>query len=195
MKDFLENSEWVDWRNKRILETARMIANGSKNKEEIAKKCFEFVRDEIKHSLDIKTDKVTCKASDVLAERTGFCFAKSHLLAALCRANGIPAGLCYQRTLIDQKNKKFCLHGLNVVYLEKYGWYRVDPRGNKPGICSDFCPPKEQLAFPANNGEQPVYKPILVKPLLSVVKILTEKTTPDEVYRDLPDATESEIVE
>lgn len=31
-------------------------------------------------------------ASEVLRERTGFCFAKSHLLAAPLRATGIPTG-------------------------------------------------------------------------------------------------------
>jgi len=41
-------------------------------------------------------DVVTCSASEVLREGTGICFAKSHLLAALLRAVGIPAGLCYQ---------------------------------------------------------------------------------------------------
>jgi len=35
---------------------------------------------------------VTCKASDVLIYGTGYCYAKSHLLAALLRANAIPAG-------------------------------------------------------------------------------------------------------
>jgi len=36
---------------------------------------------------------------------------------------------------------------LNAVYLSEYGWVRVDPRGNKPGVDAQFTPPHEQLAF------------------------------------------------
>ena len=77
---------------------------------------------------------VTCRASDVLKYRTGYCFAKSHLLAALLRANQIPAGLCYQRLTIDHPpvqgsidtNPPHTLHGLNAVLLPEFGWYRMD---------------------------------------------------------------------
>lgn len=70
----------------------------------------------------------------MLRHRTGFCYAKSHLLAALLRANGIAAGLCYQRLSVNGGGTPYCLHGLNAVFLKDFGWYRVDARGNKPGI-------------------------------------------------------------
>lgn len=60
-------------------------------------KYIDFVRDQIRHSADYRPNPVTCKASEVLRHGTGYCYAKSHLLAALLRANGVPAGLCYQR--------------------------------------------------------------------------------------------------
>ena len=83
----------------------------------------------------------------------GWCFAKSHLLAALLRANGIPAGLCYQR-LRREDGDGFTLHGLNAVYLPEIGWYRIDARGNKPGVAAQFCPPEEVLAWPVqSDGE------------------------------------------
>ena len=53
-----------------------------------ARACFEFVRDQIKHSRDYEMDPTTWKASDVLLHGTGYCYAKSHLLAAMLRANG-----------------------------------------------------------------------------------------------------------
>ena len=34
-----------------------------------------------------------------------------------------------------------CLHGLNALYLPDYCWYRVEARGNKPGVDAEFCPP------------------------------------------------------
>ena len=84
---------------------------------DIAKSCFEWVRDEIKHSWDYKKNPVTCKASDVLKHGTGYCFAKSHLLAALLRANSIPAGLCYERLSIHDDGAPYSLHGFNAAYL------------------------------------------------------------------------------
>ena len=31
----------------------------------------------------------------------------------------------------DQSSTGFCLHGLNAAWLPEYGWYRLDPRGNR----------------------------------------------------------------
>ncbi len=109
--------------------------------------CFLFVRDDIRHSVDYQMNPVTCRASDVLAHRTGYCFAKSHLLAALLRANRIPTGFCYQRLSIDDVGPPFTLHGFNAVWLRDFGWYRIDPRGDKPGVATAFNPPVEALAY------------------------------------------------
>ena len=49
------------------------------------KKAYEFVRDEIPHSWDIKSQIVSRKASEVLINKTGICWTKSCLLAALLR--------------------------------------------------------------------------------------------------------------
>src|SRR5690606_10064452 len=147
MQAFLSPGKIVDSDHPAVVAKALALVKGSTDASEIAKTCFEFVRDEIRHSFDFQLNPVTCKASEVLEHGTGYCYAKSHLLAALLRANGIPAGLCYQRLTIDNDTPPFCLHGLNAVYLEPHGWYRVDARGNKPGVDADFCPPAERLAF------------------------------------------------
>ena len=154
MQKYLAPSKYIDWQAKEVFSQARGLASGKASKVEIARACYEFVRDEIKHSWDYELNPVTCKASDVLEHGTGFCYAKSHLLAALLRANDIPAGLCYQRLAIENDSPVFCLHGLNAVFLEPFGWYRIDPRGNKAGVEADFSPPVERLAFStASEGE------------------------------------------
>ena len=146
------------------------------------------MRDEIKHSSDYQLNPVTCKASDVLKYQTGFCYAKSHLLAALLRANQIPAGLCYQRLLIDDTAESaYCLHGLNAIYLENYGWYRVDARGNKIGVNAQFCPPHEQLAFALNNPQEQDITGIWAEPLADVIHTLSTYTSYDLVLAHLPD--------
>ena len=60
------------------------------------KRSYIFVRNEIPHSWDIETNIVSRTASDVLKNKTGICWTKSCLLAALPRANQIPSGISYQ---------------------------------------------------------------------------------------------------
>ncbi|GAW85812.1 hypothetical protein bplSymb_SCF01210P003 [Bathymodiolus platifrons methanotrophic gill symbiont] len=125
MKKYLESSKYINWSNPEIKELAKLLSSGLPDKKSIAKNCFEWVRDNIRHSSDYKLNPVTCKASDVLIHKTGYCYAKSHLLAALLRANNIPAGLCYQRLSVEGDGAPYCLHGLNAVFLKNHGWYRV----------------------------------------------------------------------
>lgn len=187
LQPYLASSTHIDSDHPAVMRQAAMLAEGCTSDLEIARCCFEFVRDQIRHSSDFKLNPVTCKASDVLQHETGYCYAKSHLLAALLRANGIPAGLCYQRLLMGTEPLQYALHGLNAVFLKEHGWYRVDARGNKPGVAADFCPPVEKLAFPiAHSGEADLPE-IGVAPLEVVVEVLQSYATWDEVYRHLPD--------
>jgi transglutaminase-like putative cysteine protease len=112
---------------------------------------FEHVRDEVRHSWDVRSHRVTRTASECLRHGEGLCYSKSMLLAALLRAIAIPAGLVYQRlTIGDALESGFCLHGLTTVYVASLGrWIRVDARGNKPGIDAQLSldPEDERLAF------------------------------------------------
>ena len=189
MDPFLASSTYIDWDHPEILHQARVLSEGVFDKTEIARRCFDYVRDDIRHSWDYKLNPVTCKASEVLQHRTGYCYAKSHLLAALLRANGIPAGLCYQRlTIVDDKSP-FCLHGLNAVYLDEFGWYRVDARGNKEGVCAEFTPPLERLAFSIMTIGEADLPEIWAEPLPVVVDALSQNTTYQDVAENLPDIT------
>lgn len=187
MQQYLESTEYIDWKSPEVLAKAQSLAVGADSDEAIAEKCFIFVRDEIKHSWDYECNPVTCKASDVLRYGTGYCYAKSHLLAALLRANGIPAGLCYQRLTINHDKPPFCLHGLNAVYLKNHGWYRLDARGNKEGVSADFCPPVERLAFPIIVDGEADLPEIWSAPIMPIVSVLQEKKTYKEVAVNLPD--------
>lgn len=177
----------IDWRHPEVLTQAHAMASGAADKTEIAKRCFEFVRDEIRHSWDYRQNPVTCQASAVLAHGTGYCYAKSHLLAALLRANSIPAGLCYQRLSVGDGGPPYCLHGLNAVWLEAHGWYRVDPRGNKEGVDARFTPPVERLAFAINERVEADLPEVWAEPLPVVVRVLTGYATVAEVAENLPD--------
>lgn len=185
MRKYLRPTEIIDWKNPIVLELAHQLKGATV--EETAKNCYEWVRDNIKHSWDFKMNPVTCTASEVLQAGTGYCFAKSHLLAALLRANEIPAGLCYQRLSINDDGAPYTLHGLNAVFLPEYGWYRLDPRGNKANVDAQFRPPVEQLAFKLVTEGEMDLPDIFSDPLPEVVQALRTYKTYDAVYDNLPD--------
>ena len=187
MNQYLAISDVIDWQHPTIATLAKKIAADRHDPVAIAKACFEWVRDEIHHSCDYHANPVTWRASDVLHHKTGYCYAKSHLLAALLRANQIPAGFCYQRLSLDENGAPYCLHGLNAVYLPEFGWYRIDARGNKPGVNAQFLPPVEQLAFGLQFPEEVDFGGILAEPLEIVVEALGSRETWDEMLQHLPD--------
>ena len=170
--DYLGCSDVIDWDHPAVMEQARALAAGRDDVAVIAKACFEWVRDEVMHSRDFERNPVTWRASDVLLHRTGYCYAKSHLLAALLRANGIPAGFCYQRLSVGDSGPPYCLHGFNAIELPDVGWYRVDARGNRPGIDAQFTPPVERLAFALQSAEEAGFADVLAEPLACVVASL-----------------------
>ncbi len=187
MEEYLKVSEVINWQHPEVMECAKQIALEFKAPIAIAQACFEWVRDEIHHSYDYQMNPVTCRASDVLRYKTGYCFAKSHLLAALLRANQIPVGFCYQRLSIDDKGAPYSLHGFNAIHLPEVGWYRVDARGNKAGVNAQFIPPQEQLAFKIQLPEEADFPAILAEPLQIIVEALQAQSTWDEMLRNLPD--------
>jgi len=145
---YLQASEYIDYFNHQIQE---IILSFNQDKEiDRIKAVFEYVRDKIEHSSDIKNQEVTRRASEVLEKKHGICYAKSHLLAAMLRGMDIPAGICYQRlTLYDKPEDGYCIHALNTVYLKDTGrWIRLDARGNKEGINAQFSTEEEKIAFP-----------------------------------------------
>jgi len=184
---YLKATDIIDYKNDEIEKLAILLASDCNSDEEIAKACFEYVRDEIHHSGDYRDDITTCKASDVLKYKTGWCYAKSHLLVALLRANSIPTGFCYQRlSCSEYKDGIYCLHGLNAIYLKKYGWYRVDARGNKERVDAKFSPPNEQLAFDLGVDEYDLEE-IYSEPLPEVIEALQRYKSYDEMVDNFPD--------
>jgi transglutaminase-like putative cysteine protease len=187
MNEFLESTAIIDSADPAIVAAAAEIVGDAQNDEEASRRCFLWVRDSVRHSSDHQISVVTCTASDVLRHRVGFCYAKSHLLAALLRARKIPAALCYQRLAFDSTGSTFFLHGLVAVYLERHGWYRVDPRGDKPGVSSGFSPPTERLPYtPKLKGEMDV-PGLFPDALACVVSTLNQWPTAGEVRANLPD--------
>ena len=146
---YLTETPSIDYMNPHIQEKVCEIKNQSTDEADYIKRCYFFVRDEIPHSWDIKTDVVSKTASEVLENKTGICWTKSCLLAALLRANEIPSGISYQvLTRADDASEGYMIHALNTVYLKDFNkWIRLDARGNKENINAYFSLYEEHLAY------------------------------------------------
>jgi transglutaminase-like putative cysteine protease len=188
LNEYLKPTEIIDFGTQEIIDCTNSLAQGLNGEILIAKRVYEFVRDEIHHSFDIKGKVVTCKASDVLREGEGICYAKSHLLAALLRSLGIPAGFCYQKLVFSDENPRLVLHGLNAIYLREIDrWIRVDARGNKEGVNAQFSLEREMLAFPVRSelGEADI-RMVYAEPNANVVSALERSKTLEELEKNLP---------
>lgn len=188
MDPFLASTDWLDHAHRDVARQA-MALRVEGDPVATAERCFLWVRDEVRHAGDHRVDALACRASDVLRHRAGWCYAKSHLLAALLRANGLRAGLGYQRLSLEGGGAPFTLHGLTVVELPRHGWYRIDPRGNKPGVDARFTPPIERLAFaPSEPGESDL-PGVHAEPRPEVVACLTRHARWREARANLPDVS------
>ena len=184
---FLATSEIIDRDHPAVQHLADEIAR--QKGLETVRAAYETVRDRYPHSYDIGAVEVSISASDVIRHGHGICFAKSHLLAAVLRACGIPAALCYQRLRYgDADPGRTCLHGLNAVWLgDLRRWHRLDPRGNKPGIDASFDVKRECLAYPVcpELGERD-YPARHDGPLDCVIDVLRGSRTVRELDARLP---------
>jgi transglutaminase-like putative cysteine protease len=187
-QDYLQASEIIDWQHPRILAQSRALVDGLTQEAEQVQTLFEWVRDAIPHSKDIAAEVVTCSASEVLRYGTGICYAKSHLLAAMLRAIGIPAGFCYQVLRKDPPYEGTVLHGLNGVFMRTINrWIRLDPRGNVDGIDAQFSLTQERLAFSADPAQgEYLYEDIFAAPAPVVVDVLRRFTSCSSMWPYLP---------
>ncbi|MEG0260941.1 MAG: transglutaminase family protein [Lysinibacillus sp.] len=189
--DYLKELDVVNFSHPIIKGVITKLFNDEQSEIEKVKIAFEFVRDKIAHSWDFQSTKVTCKASDVLKYEEGICYAKANLLAALLRAQGIPAGFCYQRLMLfDIPDKGYCLHALNGVYLSSINrWIRLDARGNKPGVQAEFSIDKEILAFSIQESfDEKDYPIIYFEPNAKTIATLEENKNCLDMYQfHLPD--------
>ena len=150
MNDYLIETQSIDYNDENIQKKVGHLKELSSDDIDYIERCFMFVRDEIPHSWDIGAEIVSKKASEVLINKTGICWAKSCLLAALLRANEIPSGISYQLlTRADNDTSDgYIIHAFNTVYIEQLDkWIRLDARGNKENVNAQFSLDEEHLAY------------------------------------------------
>lgn len=182
---YLVADEVIDHHHPRVRQAAAQLAKGVADSYSYARAAFEYVRDTIPHSQDAGDPRVTWRASDVLEQGTGICYAKAHALTALLRAEDIPTALCYQRLAHDDGDGHV-VHGLVAVRFNG-AWHRQDPRGNKPGVNARFSLEGEQLAWVpdpvAGERDHPV---LYAAPHPAVLHALKAAVDRPHLWRTLP---------
>lgn len=190
IQSYLQSDNIIDYATDcAITRLAKEIESNSADEIDFIKNAYTFVRDKISHTADIDGNIITCAASEVLRHKEGICFAKSHLLTAILRCRNIPAGLCYQRLVLDDTAAPYLiLHGLTGVYINQlHKWIRLDSRGNKEGVNAQFSIEEERLAFPIRPelGEEDI--PIVFAPPdNNVISTLKNAVDIDWLWKNLP---------
>lgn len=189
LDDYLKCDDIVDFDDPSIEEASEQLTEGLKGNTAKAKAIFEFVRDQIFHSLDINATSITLKASEVLEKGHGLCYAQAHLLAALMRAADIPAGFCYQIQKGDSDDDRVVVHGFNAVYLEDLEkWVRLDAsrfnEENHAWYDEDDDLPELLISSDEVLFDDPV---IYINPSKHVVKTLKRYEAIEELRDHLPD--------
>ena len=188
---YLEDTITIDWQTPALTTRAKQLLEGATGPEQRVERLFRFVRDEISHSQDVETEAQTCRASEVLREKTGLCYAKSHLLAALLRIAGFPTGFCYVRLADSKRPGGFVLHGLNAVYWKpSESWIYLDARGNNQAVrteCRFEAPWSLAYTPDAELGE--CFLPFIYRrPAQRIVDLLERAPSFEAVLRNLPDS-------
>lgn len=203
---YLEDTITIDWQTPLVSEQARSLLEGADSAESRVRVLFEFVRDEIADALEVDTGseaeadrthapaaaaRATCRASEVLTERTGLCYAKSHLLAGLLRYAGYPTGFCYARLASETEPERFALRGFNAVHWTPTDrWIYLDAGGGRLGSHAEcrFEPPFS-LARAPDPGAGESFLPFIYKrPAKRIIDLLERAPDLATVRRNLPDA-------
>ena len=158
---YRQASQFIDSEHPDIVQLVQTLAGGDVDDLEKAVALYYWVRDEIRYNPYCLTpDPHAFLASSTLAAREGWCVTKAILLAALCRAVGIPARVGFadvrnhlstERLRSAMKTDIFYFHGYTAIYLEDQ-WVKATPAFNIE-LCTKF----DLLPLEFNGREDSLY--------------------------------------
>ena len=146
LSEFLKPGPMVESCHPDVLALAAKSVRGVPTNKEKSVRLYYKIRDGIRYdpyasSLDV----AGMKASKTLAEMKGYCVQKAVLLAAVCRAQGIPARLGFAdvrnhlstgKMRERMKTDTFYWHGYTAIFLEGQ-WLKATPAFNVE-LCEKF---------------------------------------------------------
>jgi len=126
VKKYLEADEFIESDDPVLIKKAQEITQGSKDSWEAACRLSKWVAENISYA--IPGGMTARKTYDLKA---GECGAHSILLAAFCRAVGIPARVVWGCMYVPNYGGAFGQHGWSEIYMGKAGWITVDATANE----------------------------------------------------------------
>ena len=121
LKKYLSADGRIESNDDVLIQKAKELTDGSKNSWEAATQLSKWVAENIHYA--IPGGGTSRKTYDI---RAGECGAHSFLLAAFCRAVGIPARVVWGGMYIPNYGGGFGQHGWNEIYMGDAGWIPVD---------------------------------------------------------------------
>jgi len=149
LKKYLESELMIESDDPAINSEAVRITSGSKDSWEAAIRLSKWVAENIAGALP-----GGISAKNTLATREAECGGHSRLLAAFCRAVGIPARLSVGCMYTSYYSGGFGQHAWTDVYMGDAGWIPVDATINEP----DFVD-----AGHIRLGEKATFRPVAVE--------------------------------
>ena len=146
LSEYLQPTATIDCNHTDVGEFARKSAKGASNQKDQAIKLYYAVRDGIRYDpYSIELTLEGLRASTTLESCRGWCVPKAVLLAACCRALGIPARLGFAdvrnhlstaRMRAHMKTDIFVWHGYTSIYIDA-NWVKATPAFNIE-LCEKF---------------------------------------------------------
>jgi len=121
LKKYLEPENYIESNDPGLAQKARQITAGAADSWQAATRLGKWVAENIAYA--IITNNSARRAYDA---RAGECGAHSMLLAAFCRAVGIPARIVFGAMYVPNHGGGFGQHAWNEVYMGAAGWIPVD---------------------------------------------------------------------
>jgi transglutaminase-like putative cysteine protease len=144
--EYVQPSATIDSRNRTVSAFARANVGNTRDSRQKAIRLYYAVRDGIRYDpYSIELTVKGLKASHTLATGRGWCVPKAILLAACCRATGIPARLGFAdvqnhlstaRMREAMKTDVFYWHGYTDIYIGGI-WVKATPAFNIE-LCERF---------------------------------------------------------
>jgi transglutaminase-like putative cysteine protease/tetratricopeptide (TPR) repeat protein len=121
LKNYLKPDPFIESNDPILVAKAKEITSGSKDSWDAAKKLSKWVAENIGYA--IPGGGTARRTYDI---RAGECGAHSMLLAAFCRAVGIPARIVFGAMYVPNFGGGFGQHAWNEIYMGDAGWIPVD---------------------------------------------------------------------
>ena len=163
MNRLLTPTATIDSAHPRIVEFARRAVADTKDDRESAVVLYYATRDGIRYDpYTVGNDRESLRASTTLAAGRGWCVPKAILLAAACRAVGIPARLGFAdvRNHLSTKRMRASM-GTDVFYWHGYASIQLDGKWLKatPAFNVELCEKFRLRPLEFDGREDSIYHP------------------------------------